>query len=573
MKTRFILLLLPFLLPFISCGSNKGNKLDKDAEFEYREIYLPGHGNAEYKALGLDNLEEMWGLWGHNLADVLPKDPSSRVFAKKGTVTHHEQFCFSSNTLYDYITNYISDNFGEEETKYFAILPNDNRIVCTCERCLAAGNTDKDASPAIIALIERLANRFPNHKFFTSYYSSARSIPNHELPENAGVLISAIDYPLSTDATMAENQFMNLLDKWKAKTQNIYVWDYINNFDDYFTPFPVFGAMQRRLQLYDSMGVKGVFLNGSGDDYSSLSRLKMHVLAKLLQNPNIDWKEELIEKSQELYPVTGQLIADFMIAQEDYVESNHSELPLYKGISEALVTYLPQDAFISFQDNLEQLLPKASKKEQKELEILSKALEMTRLEIMRHNNQLEGHEQRLDHLESLADNDIEAYNESYWTIPSYIRDYKYMLAFNTENDGNKLQGKKLEALNKMDPDYNDISILTDGLLGMPSNYHNGLLINSPDNQWSVALPDTNGGSTLRIWLATNKAFRIGLPQKIELIIDDNIIKTVIPKPSTDHSGHTFVEIPVPSSREGTKVLRFVRDPEVHSFAIEEIELI
>lgn len=540
--------------------------------FEYREIYLPEHGTEEYQDLHLHNIDNEWGIWGHNIDQILPDRPSQTIFARRDGVIHRDQYCFSSNELYNYIEEYIETNYGSKgPTARFAILPNDNSKVCLCSKCIEIGNTSGNATPAVVAMIRRLAKRFPNHIFFTSDYASTRSLPADTLPENAGVLISAIEFPLSAVVTRKEHEFEQLLLDWSTKTDKVYVWDYINNFDDYFTPYPVFGPMQRRLKLYKNTGVQGIFLNGSGPDYSSLSRLKTHVLSAMLTDPDVDWKQVLRDKAKEFYPVTGDLISEFMIAQEDFVSSTGRELPLYDGITKALETYLPDNRFVEFHEALLERRDKTSGEERKEIDILCKVLGLTRLEMMRKSGDIDGYQPHLDALMSLdSDDDIHVYSETCWTLNSYARDFRRIVDEAAKSKGNKLKGIRLQALNALDPDYNDITILTDGLLGMPSNYHNGILINSPEQKWSIAVPPVPGLKKLRIWLVTNPAFRVGLPKRINLLSGGNVLGSVEPKLSGEKVGHTFIDFDVPSVG-GTLTLTFAKDKEVRSMAIEEIE--
>ena len=569
-KAIYGLIILAAGIGTLSCAS-RIHAEGSTGPFEYREIYLPEHGTEEYKALHLQNLDNEWGIWGHNIAQILPENVSQNIYSRRDGVVHKEQFCFSSNHLFEYISDFISSNYILQDSIRFAILPNDNAMVCLCEKCVAAGNTRTDASPAVMNMIKRLSDRFPQHIFFTSYYASTKSIPDERLPENAGVLISAIDFPLSVTETAKEYEFEKLLTDWSKRTDRIYVWDYVNDFDDYFTPYPVFGAMNRRLKMYRDHGVKGIFLNGSGQDYSTFSRLKTHVLKEMMEEPDVDWRTVLTSKAKELYPMTGGLIADFMMAQEDYVAQQGKELPLYDGISKALETYLPEDKFIEFHNSLGELKEKAGDEERAEMERMYNAMELTRLELMRKHGDISGYEPHLASLLKLRDNDdIRIYSETCWTLDSYERDFKRIASHAAESKGNKLKGVKLQALNALDPDYRDISVLTDGLLGMPSNYHNGILINSPEMKWSFAIPPVPGLKTIRIWLVTNPAYKVGLPKRINLLSGANVLGSVEPTLSGEKVGHTYVDFKVPSG-VGTLTVTLARDYEVRSMALEEIE--
>lgn len=547
-----------------------------DAAFEYREIYMPETIGKNALDYGLNSVDYDWGLWGHNLDEVLPKTPSLTVYAKSANgTTNKEQFCFSSSQLYKYIEEFITENYGDdEESVRFAIVPNDNMTVCLCQKCVALGNSADDASPAVFDMIVRLARRFPNHSFFTADYNTTSSFPKRALPENVGILVSAIKFPRYSQPSEVETEFVARIGEWNKYLNNIYVWDYINNFDDYFTPVPLFSTMQHRLRAYRDAGVKGIFLNGSGRDYTSLGKLNALVLDRLTADPDTDWKTVLRELCTEHYPVAGDAIYDFMIAQDDYVRSTGKYVPLYEGIHYATKSYLPVKEFIRFYDNLVELRDKAEGAEKDELEVLVDALSLTRLEIMRHSGDIKGYQEPLRRLSRLAsERNIDAYNESGWSVYDYIKDFRFIATHADEMQGkNLLRGMKVFNRSPLDEDYTDLSILTDGMLGMPSNYHNGNLISSANPSLTLEVPYVEGARNLRVALVSNPGYHIGLPVMVNLSYEGHKIKSVEPALLKEHMGHSFVEFEIPQYVKGPLTVAVFRDPESRTMAIDEIEL-
>ncbi|MCH5347589.1 MAG: DUF4838 domain-containing protein [Muribaculaceae bacterium] len=574
---RQLLIVCTIIAPIFAC--TRGTKASAEdvnhaGDFEYREIYLPESSSAGAAALGLNNLDSDWGIWGHNLAKKLPKKHSESVYALVNGHREHDQLCFMSDDLYENLVDYINDTFDANVTTRFAILPYDNHLVCQCEYCVREGNTKDNAAPAVFNMITRLAQRFPKHQFFTSYYSTTKGLPTKQLPANAGVLISAMDYPLNGAATSGEQQFESLLQEWKRNTQRIYIWDYIQNFDDYFTPFPVFNIMQRRLQLYGRNGVKGVFLNGSGTDYSTFSKLHAYVLADLMNNPGADWQSLLKKYCKDFYPVTGNAIYDFIIAQENYARQLSKNLPLYEGIQVALQTYLPEAEFNAFYDKLRTLRLKAKGAERVEIDRLYRALALTKLELMRINGDFAGYEDHVDDLASLTDEGIEVYNEGAWEIASYVKDYDFMVGHYDEVNGtNLLKGVQLKPLTRLDEEYSDISILTDGRLGMPHNYHSGNMLVSSETALQIQIPKVDGMKRLRICFTRNPAYHIGRPVSVKLL-DANgykIVDGIKPEKHPIHSRHSFVDIDIPANAVGPFTVSVLKDPETKSMALDEIE--
>ncbi|MBO4499484.1 MAG: DUF4838 domain-containing protein [Bacteroidaceae bacterium] len=557
-------------LCFSSCGHAQQQTVN--SPFEYREVYLPELKSEEGHQLHLNSVDRDWGIWGHNLSVVLPKNPSPSVYAKQGNILIHDQFCFSSETLFEYIKDYINDNYGKDRTTRFAILPNDNSVVCKCGRCTELGNKDGDASGAVYHLLERLAEEFPRHIFFSSYYRTTSSLPRRRLPENAGVLISAMSFPLSPVHTSQEDRFAELLNRWSEFTDRIYIWDYLNNFDDYFTPFPIFDVAQRRLRLYEDSGVKGVFFNGSGMDYSSMHILKTRVLAAMLSDPYVEWRPLLKELCHEEYPVAGNLISEYMEKQEDMTAERGTLLPLYEGLPAALKTYLWADEFIRFHNALDSLLPTISEPEYSRVLKMDRALMLTHLEINRISADTTGCVRMLDQLEKLIDQGTTSYSESGGSIRDYVEDYRNMLK-HAEKVGRKnlLKGVRLEPLTALDEEYRDISIITDGLLGLPSNYHCGQMLSSATPSLRIAVPNVKGMKSLCVNMTRNAIFHIAFPLRVSLSADGQVLGEKEPKASADNLQHASVEFDIPSNCKGTLVLTIFRNQEERTMAIDEIE--
>ena len=562
--------LLFLALSFFNCGL--AQQQTTLSPFEYREVYLPELPMNEGRSLNLNSLDTDWGIWGHNLSVVLPANPTPSVYARSGNSVNNTQFCFSSDALYRYIRTYIDDNFGNSTTVRFAILPNDNSTVCLCPQCVEHGNSPGNASGAVYFMLERLAQTYPKHIFFSSYYRTTATLPSKPLPENAGVLISAMDYPLSPVHTPKEDEFLALISQWKGLTSRLYIWDYINNFDDYLTPLPIFDIAQRRLRLYADAGVKGVFFNGSGTDYSTMSRLKTHILAAILSDPDVDWRPLLKEMSSRLYPVTGDIISSFIISQENYLTDRKKAIPMYEGVPVAVKTYLPADAFIRFHEELIDILPVIKDPEYTEIRTMTRAMMFTRLELKRIAADTVGTMRMLDALERSIPQGVVTYSESGGSTASYIGEYRYMLKHAQDLRGKDLlKGIHIEPLTALDEDYSDVSILTDGLLGLPSSYHCGQMLSSATPALRLAIPPVNGIKKLRISVTRNPIYHIEFPSSVSLSVNGRDLGRKIPNLIQDDPQHGMVEFDIPSDCKGAMVLTIVRNQDERTMAIDEIE--
>lgn len=366
-----------------------------DFAFAYRGIYSPTNGNPEFMAVNAShNVDYDWGLWGHNLRKALAEADDDSLYAFHDGERDRSQFCFSSEMLFRQLESYILDNYGdasrsvpigEESAVRFCIMPEDNAVVCLCERCRKAGNTPQNATPAVMTLLGRLAARFPVHLFFTASYLTTKQTPAARMPANCGVIISAMDLPLRSGSgdSVQERRFEEVVRAWSKVTDRIYVWDYMRNFDDYLTPFPVLGILCERLERFRRLGISGVFYNGSGDDYATLDDLQTFVLAARMKMDGLQVRE-LVEKFLErFYPRSGSLIRDYYLGLEDRVLRNRCRLEYYGGIGDAVAAYLDPKEFERFRTELDSTAKSVAGEERARLNRLLTALNFTALELMR----------------------------------------------------------------------------------------------------------------------------------------------------------------------------------------------
>ena len=69
---------------------------------------------------------------------------------------------------------------------------------------------------------------------------------------NVNIMLCDID--CDREVTLTENasgkQFVKAMEGWSAITDNIFVWDYGINFDNYLAPFPNFHILQDNIRLF-----------------------------------------------------------------------------------------------------------------------------------------------------------------------------------------------------------------------------------------------------------------------------------------------------------------------------------
>ena len=531
--------------------------------FEFRGIASPGNSNADMLGItATHSVDYNWALWGHNLNKIIKRaSPSLKgldIYAEVNGKRDTAQLCFSSDRLYKIIEDYIADQWGEGELnapERFTIMPMDNKHACTCELCTKVGNTNTNASPAVTNMIVKLANRFPKQMFFTSAYATTRTRPDRALPENVGVLISAMDLPMVYDfkATAEFEDFNASIEAWQKLTPYVYIWEYARNFDDYLTPYPCLNILQQRIQYYREIGVKGIFINGSEEKYATFEDMQTATLQALLINPELDIAQYTRAYLHRFYPQSATIIGDYYIGLEDKVKEQSVALPFYGGIEEEL-TYINMSDFEAFRTALDKQAKQIQGEERSRLNKMLTALSFTSLEVMRLKDNPVSLDKAVEQLELLggyeAFADMQESKEALGSLETYIEQWNDDAQNATPNP---LQGTTIKANDKeLDAQCGK---LTDGRMGFYTDYHTCWVVHK--GQWQLTLPPHKSGSTiLNLSLLVAPAWHIWLPQQIQLTQGDRVIATwATPSTPTDKSilYRQFVEIDISSADKNAPI--------------------
>lgn len=523
------------------------NKGCTNFAFAYREPHFSPNLNEDYNQIyNTHNIEIDWGLWGHNLSKVIDKS-NKAIFATVEGKHNESQLDFTSDALYKEIEDYIIDNFGTEKPMKFMIMPNDNAIVSDSPKNKSLGSIATNATPSVCFMINRLAKRFPKHTFFTSSYLTTKTPPVQKLANNTGVIISTIDLPkgIALNNHKTTKEFYNTLQQWEPKTSEVYLWDYACDFDDYFTPYPILKGFQKQLKSFKEKGVKGVFINGSGYDYSSFNDVQTFVMTSLLIDETLSVDDLVTRFFKQYYPISGSLLTEYYLSLENAQQQKNKPLQPYGNFTNALQTYLSAEQFVSFYDKLGAILPKTQEEEHKALEKLYSALSFTRLQLaytnsynnygfaLRKNNSLQLRPQVQQWIEALSKStkykEMARYQEEEkGTVKGYIGQWNALLT--RTNFQNLILGEQLIAKSTLDEDYQNLSVLTDGLEGFPLDYHIGWVISSIDDL-KVLLPSqsqTKKAKKIAISFLQNEEGRFYMPTKIEIYKNDKLYKTMVP---------------------------------------------
>ena len=115
--------------------------------------------------------------------------------------------------------------------------------------------------------------------------------PKHVKPlPNVNIMLCDID--CDREVTLTENasgkEFVKAMEGWSKITNNIFVWDYGINFDNYLAPFPNFHILQDNIRLFKKNHATMHFSQIAGSRGGDFAELRAYLVSKLMWNPEVN---------------------------------------------------------------------------------------------------------------------------------------------------------------------------------------------------------------------------------------------------------------------------------------------
>lgn len=564
--------------------------------FTYREPHLKANFEPDYDVIvNTNNVENDWGIWGHQLFNIVNKNPKNVFYSIVDGQLNKDQLCFGKPEMYNFLVSYVIDNYGEKEKSHqkFVVSPADNNLVCTCTACSKLGNTKGNSSFSVIALVNKLASRFPNHEFFTIDYLSVKTPPTKQMPKNTGVIISSIDIPRKVNIDINNifvKSFVSKVDNWHKVCNSVYVWDYISNFDDYLTPFATLSVCKSNFYFYKKLNINGIFANGAGYDYSTFNELHTYVLASLMQDPTLDVNQLVNRFCQFYYGNSGHLVANYIIGLEKAMQTKMYGLDLYNGVGKMTKTYLNKKDFFDFYNSVGDLKSGNTYEINSKFSQLHTGLMYSAMQInlaSRFDDSFGF--ARIQDNQILINDDFRNYYSDFETqfkiddilltrerngmVMNYLKDVKKVL-FDAKLQTNLLSKNVLKVTSELDEDYSDQGVLTDNTPGLPFDYHTGwMLVSASDLNANIEGLNQSGLFHIKLNFLLNEHLKLRAPEKIQVLVNDVIVKTITPTFIMSESAQRLgLETTVNLKSTDNLRLIVVRDKTYNKFACDEIYL-
>ena len=244
------------------------------------------------------------------------------------------QWCLTNPDVFEIVAKRVDSVFKANPAQtMISVSQNDGNFTnCQCESCKAIDDKEGSPSGSIIYFMNKLATRFPDKEFSTLAYLYSVTPPQHLKPlPNVNIILCNID--CNREVSLTENAscqaFMKNMEGWAEISDNIFVWDYGINFDNYVSPFPNFHILQTNMQLFKQNNVNMHFSQIAGSKGGDFSELRSYVVAKLLWNVNCNVDSVIKSFLEGYYGKAAPFLYQYMKIQEGALLASNIPLWIY----------------------------------------------------------------------------------------------------------------------------------------------------------------------------------------------------------------------------------------------------
>lgn len=237
-------------------------------------------------------------MWVHTFDRLMPSAIYGKVHPEYYSWINGErrpgkasQWCLTNPEVFAIAAARTDSIFAANPGKnIISVSQNDgNFTYCMCPSCKAIIEEEGSPSGLFIRFLNKLAERRPDKQFSTLAYLFTMQPPKITKPlPNVNIMLCDIDAKREVPLTdnPSGQDFVRALRGWSAISDNIFVWDYGINFDNYLAPFPNFPIIQPNIQLFRDNNVKMHFSQIAGSYGGDFSEMRTWMVSKLMWNPD-----------------------------------------------------------------------------------------------------------------------------------------------------------------------------------------------------------------------------------------------------------------------------------------------
>lgn len=336
-----------------ACSYTQKGNLELPANLNRIENPSFRYRQTQAYSIANDSLYKIWhrlkepreifaaNYWVHTFDRILPSNKFGETHPEYYSFINGErrpgsasQWCLSNPEVFAIVARRIDSIFrANPDQKMISVSQNDgNNTYCSCENCKAVDEEEGSPSGSIIRFMNKLAIRFPDKEFSTLAYLYSVAPPKHVKPlPNVNIMLCDID--CYREVSLTENAsgkaFVKNLEGWAKISDNIFVWDYGINFDNYISPFPNFHILQANMQLFKNNKVNMHFSQIGGSKGGDFSELRSYLVAKLLWNVDCNVDSIIQSFLTGYYGKAGPYLYQYMKIQEGALLGSNIPLWIY----------------------------------------------------------------------------------------------------------------------------------------------------------------------------------------------------------------------------------------------------
>lgn len=358
------------------CAHNRNNTLwsVRDNQYGGAEAYWNAHTMTQFVAA----------------KDYFRAHPE--YFAMRGGKrVSNGQLCLTNPDVLKICTDKLLQAIKEHPGYFvYSLSQADNELMCECAECTKLLRRYGAQSGIVLWFVNQaadvVARQYPDKYVGTFAYRYTRSVPTGIKPRgNVIIRLCSIEccfaHPLTAECNRS---FIADLKAWGKIAPQIFIWDYVVNFQQYIAPFPNFGVLASNIRTFRDNGAIGVHEEAQYETQGGeWAELRAWVLAKLLWNPEQDTNRLVAEFIQAYYGKAAKYVQQYFNLSQQLVKNDH-HIGIYIRDNDALYN----DAFIR---KARTILNKARKAvagdDQMEHRVDVVKMQITYLDVMRHPKQ------------------------------------------------------------------------------------------------------------------------------------------------------------------------------------------
>jgi len=229
------------------------------------------------------------------------------INGKRVTGPHH-QLCLTNPDVLAITIDKVRAAFRANPQALIASVSQDDTYPeagnnCECASCRAIDEEEGTPMGSVLrfvnAVAEAVEDEFPDRWIDTLAYRYTRRAPKITKPRsNVLIRLCSIECCFShtfegcdqlVDGESRNGSFVRDMEEWRAIAPNLFVWDYVVNFDHYLLPYPNLHTLGENMRFFRRYNVRGMFSQGCYNaTHGEIAELRAYVLAKLLWDPDYD---------------------------------------------------------------------------------------------------------------------------------------------------------------------------------------------------------------------------------------------------------------------------------------------